>query len=422
MSGGAANAIEVRGLTKRYLLGQQQGSRMLSEAITAAGRRAIGRGTERKAPRELFAALDDVSFDIPRGEAVGIVGANGAGKSTLLKLIARITRPTEGTIWLGGRVGSLLEVGTGFHPELTGGENVYLNGSMLGMRRAEIKHKFDDIVDFAEVERFIDTPVKRYSTGMYIRLAFAVAAHLEPEILVVDEVLAVGDVAFQRKCLGKMSDVQREGRTVLFVSHNLSAVQQLTSSAILLEGGRLIERAPTAEVVATYVRRLKQRSGLTSSLENAQRPSPDLERNVELVHAELIGDSGGVFAADETIQFDVGVRTGSTVPGFRISYSIASYDGRAVGGAFSHDLPGLRTGEEATFRFAVDNVPLAPGRYQCNLATASGDNLTGYRAFDIVTDVLDFEVAAPQADDGVLGYWEPSWGVIRLPPPKVTRC
>jgi lipopolysaccharide transport system ATP-binding protein len=418
----AANAIEIRGLTKRYRLGQQQGARLLSEAITAAMRRAVGRGRERTASRELFAALENVSFDVPHGQALGIVGINGAGKTTLLKLIARITRPSEGTIQLGGRVGSLLEVGTGFHPELTGRENVYLNGSMLGMRRGEIQRKFNDIVEFAEVARFIDTPVKRYSTGMYVRLAFAVAAHLEPEILLVDEVLAVGDVAFQRKCFGKMNDVQNAGRTILFVSHNLGAVQQLTSNAILLERGRLIEHAPTPEVVATYVQRLKQRSGLTTSLEDAQRPSSDLERDVELVHAELIGDSGGVFKADATIQFDVGVRVRSNVPGFRISFSISSYDGRPVGGAFSDQLPALQRGEEATFRFAVENVPLAPGRYQCNLATASGDNLTGYRAFDIVTDVLDFEVAPPQSEDGVLGYWEPSWGVIRLPPPRVTRC
>jgi lipopolysaccharide transport system ATP-binding protein len=415
-------AIEVRGLTKRYRLGQLQGPRMLSEALTQAARRAFRSERRKPVSGDLFAALADVSFDVPRGEALGIVGVNGAGKSTLLKLIARITRPSEGTIRLNGRVGSLLEVGTGFHPELTGRENVYLNGSMLGMRRAEIRRKFDDIVEFAEVERFIDTPVKRYSSGMYVRLAFAVAAHLEPEILLVDEVLAVGDVAFQRKCLGKMSDVQSEGRTVLFVSHNLGAVQQLTTSGLLLDGGRLIDHAPTSAVVATFVRRLKQRSGLTSSLAEARRPWADLERDVELVHAELIAGNGGVLDADASLEFNVGVRARRTVPEFRISYSVSSYAGQAVGNAFSPPLPGLRHGEEATFRFAALDLSLAPGRYNCDLATASGDNLTGYRAFDVVTDVLDFEVAAPQADDGILGYWEPSWGAVRFPTPNVTRC
>jgi lipopolysaccharide transport system ATP-binding protein len=416
-----ANAIEIRGLTKRYRLGQQQGARMLSEAIAGATARVFGRDRERQAPRELFAALEDVSVDIPRGQALGIVGSNGAGKSTLLKLIARITRPSEGTITLNGRVGSLLEVGTGFHPELSGRENVFLNGSMLGMRRDEIKRKFDDIVEFAEVARFIDTPVKRYSSGMYVRLAFAVAAHLEPEILVVDEVLAVGDVAFQRKCLGKMSDVQSEGRTVLFVSHNLAAVQQLTSSAILLERGRLVEHASTADVVASYMDRLKARTGVTASLAGARRPMHGLERDVELMHAELIDDSGGVFRANADIQFEVGVRARTAVHDFRISYSVSSYDGRAVGAAFSPVLPALQQGEKATFRFATDQLALAPGRYHCDLATGSGDNLTGYRTFDIVSEVLDFEMAPPQADDGVLGYWEPNWGVIRFPEPRVTR-
>jgi lipopolysaccharide transport system ATP-binding protein len=198
--------------------------------------------------------LKEVSFAVEPGEVVGIVGRNGAGKSTLLKVLSRITEPTSGRVELYGRIGSLLEVGTGFHPELTGRENIFLNGAILGMRRREIQAKFDEIVAFAEVERFIDTPVKRYSSGMYMRLAFAVAAHLEPEILLVDEVLAVGDAAFQKKCLGKMGEVAREGRTVLFVSHNMTAVNQLCTRAVLLSGGRLALEGRTQEVVAEYFR------------------------------------------------------------------------------------------------------------------------------------------------------------------------
>ena len=213
--------------------------------------RVVGRG---EAPQQIkpFWALRDVSFDVHTGEVVGIIGRNGAGKSTLLKILSRITEPTEGEVDIHGQVGSLLEVGTGFHPELTGRENVYLNGAILGMRRAETARKFDDIVAFAEVEKFIDTPVKHYSSGMYMRLAFAVAAHLEPDILIVDEVLAVGDVQFQKRCLGKMGEVAKGGRTVLFVSHNMEAVSQLTTSVILLEGGRVRFQGPTRDGVARY--------------------------------------------------------------------------------------------------------------------------------------------------------------------------
>jgi lipopolysaccharide transport system ATP-binding protein len=200
-----------------------------------------------------FWALRHVSFDIEHGQVMGIIGKNGAGKSTLLKILSRVAEPTEGRAEIRGRVGSLLEVGTGFHPELTGRENIYLNGAILGMKRTEIERKFDEIVAFSEIGKFLDTPVKRYSSGMYMRLAFAVSAHLEPEILVVDEVLAVGDAEFQRKCLGKMSDVASEGRTVLFVSHNMSAIQRLTTECIVLEKGQLVMRAPTAKAVDYYL-------------------------------------------------------------------------------------------------------------------------------------------------------------------------
>ena len=239
------NIICVKGLGKKYVLNhQQQGGRYktLRDVLTHKVGSLVGKGREetgKRRTKEEFWALRDVGFEIRQGEAVGIIGRNGAGKSTLLKLLSRITQPTSGRMELEGRVASLLEVGTGFHPELTGRENIYLNGAILGMSRSEIRRKFDEIVDFAEVEKFLDTPVKRYSSGMYMRLAFAVAAHLEPEILVVDEVLAVGDATFQKKCLGKMGEVSSGGRTVLFVSHQMNAVEQLCSRVIQLEGGRL---------------------------------------------------------------------------------------------------------------------------------------------------------------------------------------
>src|SRR5215471_16182034 len=244
--------ISVQELSKRYLVGHRSAQRETYTALRDViarearnfGRKAAdfvrGRQIVQGDEIEEFWALKSVSFDVARGEVVGIIGRNGAGKSTLLKILSRITEPTAGRVVLRGRVASLLEVGTGFHSELTGRENIYLNGAILGMSRAEIRRKFDEIVDFAEVERFLDTPVKRYSSGMYVRLAFAVAAHLDPEILIVDEVLAVGDAEFQKKCLGKMSEVAGDGRTVLFVSHNMDAVRRICERGILLNNGRKI--------------------------------------------------------------------------------------------------------------------------------------------------------------------------------------
>lgn len=251
-------AVQARGISKEYRVGgKQSGYRTIRDTVSDALRSPksfFGAKEEtQKGPAKTFWALEDVSFDVQHGDVIGIVGRNGAGKSTLLKVLSRITQPTRGTADIYGRVGSLLEVGTGFHPELTGRENVFLNGVILGMRPAEITSKFDEIVAFAEIEKFIDTPVKHYSSGMHLRLAFAVAAHLEPEILVVDEVLAVGDAAFQRKCTGKMGQVAREGRTVLFVSHNLAAVRQLCNKGLMLASGRVVTEGPADEVLREYL-------------------------------------------------------------------------------------------------------------------------------------------------------------------------
>jgi len=252
-------AIRAVNIGKEYRLGQQGGYyRTLRDVLTGALAARFHRGDPDRSEEGRFGsqriwALRDVSFEVRPGEVLGVIGRNGAGKSTLLKILSRVTEPTEGEAEIRGRVGSLLEVGTGFHPELTGRENIYLNGAILGMKRVEIERKFDEIVAFSEVEQFLDTPVKRYSSGMYLRLAFAVAAHLEPEILVVDEVLAVGDAEFQRKCLGKMSDVAQQGRTVLFVSHNMSAIARLTEETLVIEKGRLALRAPTEQAIDYYL-------------------------------------------------------------------------------------------------------------------------------------------------------------------------
>jgi lipopolysaccharide transport system ATP-binding protein len=259
--------IRVENLSKKYIIRHQQAQRytalrdVIADGFKSVGRRLSGakQDPSMSSTQEEFWALKDVSFEVKQGDRVGIIGRNGAGKSTLLKTLSRITEPTTGEITLNGRVASLLEVGTGFHPELTGRENIFLNGAILGMGRAEIKKKFDEIVDFAEVEKFIDTPVKHYSSGMYVRLAFAVAAHLEPEILIVDEVLAVGDASFQKKCLGKMENVaDKEGRTVLFVSHNMTAILALCSYGIFMEGGVTIGKQSVEEAINRYSMQLEK--------------------------------------------------------------------------------------------------------------------------------------------------------------------
>ncbi len=265
-------AIRVNELSKRYLVGRpRERYRSLRDSLMTSLARPFSRPSEAEREAQILWALKDISFEVRHGEVMGIIGRNGAGKSTLLKILSRITEPTSGRATIHGRVGSLLEVGTGFHPELSGRENIYMNGAILGMSRAEITRKFDEIVAFAEVERFVDTPVKRYSSGMYMRLAFAVAANMEPEILVVDEVLAVGDIAFQRKCLGKMTDVAKHGRTVLFVSHNMEAVRKLCQSALLMDDGRILAEGPVSSVIESYLSQ-SSKSQLTYELPPPTEP------------------------------------------------------------------------------------------------------------------------------------------------------
>jgi lipopolysaccharide transport system ATP-binding protein len=298
-----STVITVENLGKKYLLNHQSGQQpyvalrdVLSDGARKLGRKLLGRGNTmpRGPEKEEFWALKDVSFEVKQGERIGIIGRNGAGKSTLLKILSRITEPTTGSVRIKGRVASLLEVGTGFHPELTGRENIFLNGAILGMGRAEIKNKFDEIVDFAEIEKFLDTPVKRYSSGMYVRLAFAVAAHLEPEILVVDEVLAVGDAQFQKKCLGKMEEVSaKEGRTVLFVSHNLQSIKYLCCTGMLLHMGEKLYMGNIDDVVRGYERAATESVLYNKSSSNSLYHNKDIATHgFDVLEISLWNDEG----------------------------------------------------------------------------------------------------------------------------------
>jgi len=331
-------AIRAQGLGKKYVIGHQaerERNPTLRDVIGRTARNLVrttsdvlrGRAMIAGDSTEDFWALKDVDFEVKRGEVLGIIGRNGAGKSTLLKILSRITEPTEGRVEIRGRVASLLEVGTGFHPELTGRENIYLNGAILGMTRAEIGRKFDEIAAFAEVEKFLDTPVKRYSSGMYVRLAFAVAAHLEPEILIVDEVLAVGDAEFQKKCLGKLSEVAGGGRMVLFVSHNMSAVSKLCSRCLLIDRGTVVADAPPASVVPLYLRQpLASEGGSEWSLAEYRSRDP---RDFVLISVSVRGakSTRSPFSPDEDIQITLRYRQRTKLTGARIALQLHAGNG-----------------------------------------------------------------------------------------------
>ena len=331
--------IKVEGLGKSYRIGATiDRSPTLRDAIVKAAKvpGQVLRG-QRPPRKETIWALRDVSFDVQQGQVLGVIGRNGAGKSTLLKILSRITEPTTGYARITGRVGSLLEVGTGFNPELTGRENIFLNGAILGMGRKEIVRKFDEIVEFSGVEKFIDTPVKRYSSGMYLRLAFSVAAHLEPEILVVDEVLAVGDADFQRKCLGKMGDVASEGRTVLFVSHNMSAVMSLTNEAIVLDKGELVYRAPTQQAVEFYMS-----SGFSQSSERRWQPDeiPDSAAPFKPVALRVIdprGHRSDTVRSIEPLTVEMEYELSEAIQGLRVGIYLQTVRGELVFVSFDTD-------------------------------------------------------------------------------------
>jgi lipopolysaccharide transport system ATP-binding protein len=327
-----------------------------------------------------FWAVRDVSFDVQQGQVVGIIGRNGAGKSTLLKLLSRITEPTHGRAVLGGRVASLLEVGTGFHPDLTGRENIFLNGAILGMKRTEIAQKFDEIVEFAEIGPFLDTPVKRYSSGMYVRLAFAVAAHLEPEILVVDEVLAVGDVAFQKKCLGKMQDVATRGRTVLFVSHNMGAVQSLCNHAVMLENGRVTSVGDTRTVLARYL----ERGGEDS--DTWTRGADELPRILQLENVRMRLDGE---PPRQLLHVEMHLRTTAPHRPAFISVDILNSLGVSVMQAIPTIAPFISdTSPEHTVHVTIELPPLIPGRY--SLTLWAGPHFT--EPYDMIARAVGFEV------------------------------
>jgi lipopolysaccharide transport system ATP-binding protein len=388
--------IQVENLGKKYRLRQQSAERYtaMRDVVASKVRKLLRPGAGKETASSTyndFWALKDISFEVKPGEVVGIIGRNGAGKSTLLKILSRITEPSKGRITLGGRVASLLEVGTGFHPELTGRENIYLNGAILGMAKTEIRRKFDEIVAFAEVEKFLDTPVKRYSSGMYVRLAFAIAAHLDSEILIVDEVLAVGDASFQKKCLGKMDDVREGGRTVLFVSHDLRNVSRLCTRAILLAGGLVATDGAVDTVVAEYTSALlPSQSGYANLVDHGDRSGTGLARfhDIELLDAASCRTS--LFSHGSDMMIRVLLRVDTPVPGAKLAVIIATAEGVAVHDFWNvDDGPTWNGGPGAhTFTVRIPRLRLYPGSYIINLWLGDAQ----LQRLDYVKQAISFEV------------------------------
>jgi len=398
----SAFAVRTERLSKDYVVGARGGygydslRERLTELAAAPVRAASRRRRPAPAPAEerRLRALVDLSLTIGEGEVVGIIGNNGAGKSTLLKVLSRITEPSSGWAEVAGRVGSLLEVGTGFHPELTGRENIYLNGAILGMRQAEIRRQFDEIVAFAGIERFLETPVKRYSSGMYVRLAFAVAAHLQTEVLIVDEVLAVGDAEFQRRCLGRMDAVAREGRTVLFVSHNMAVIQSLCQRGIVLRSGRLVADGPVDMAVAHYLRGLEQ----AMAVDLRDRTDRGGWHRIRVSALDVVGDGGAAPATGSPARF-VLTLTG-LLPGTTCTLTVLNSLGQPVCRFASGDTSPLDrpvpqpASEDSPARFVctVDELPLLPGRYRVDVLVRgthhTEDRIASAAMFDVEPGVL----------------------------------
>ena len=418
-----STAIEFNNISKIYRLGLVSTGTLAHDlkrwwTMNIRGKEdpylTIGETNDRstKGESEYVWALKDIDFKVEQGDVVGIIGKNGAGKSTLLKILSKVTAPTTGTIRARGRIGSLLEVGTGFHPEMTGRENIYMNGAILGMTKAEITKKLDEIVDFSGCERYIDTPVKRYSSGMMVRLGFAVAAHLDPEILVVDEVLAVGDAEFQKKAIGKMQDVSRgEGRTVLFVSHNMGSIRQLCKKGIVLEKGRIVHSSDVHSAVDYYLENghdLKKESSVV-----VMEEQHDKNRSMLVQFVSFSFTKGApIFSSDEDIELEIVVKANRTKD-CRVNCTIFNVEGSPIGSNTSMNTFQIHEGETKTLIYTIQNPRLAMGMYSISFSLGCGDASTGETNYDVVQQIIGFEIdKISKASNLYYAKWDRNWGNV----------
>lgn len=409
--------IQIEHISKEYRLGAIGGGTLKGDLQSLAARLRgkedpnLQIGQQSHSKNQRFLALEDVTFSVKKGERVGIIGHNGAGKSTLLKLLSRVTAPTTGSISYNGRIASMLEVGTGFHPELTGRENIYLNGAILGMTKKEISEKFDDIVKFAEMEKFIDTPVKRYSSGMYVKLAFAVAAHLDSEILVMDEVLAVGDMKFQQKCLGKMDDVSKnEGRTVLYVSHNMSTIRQLCTRCIVMDHGKVIFDGNVDDAINIYMNYSEDRR-ISYDYSNLPR-SVNESRKLQLLGADILDRPSNSVTIGEPLRFTLHCRANETVENIGVRFEIFFADNTVAGTVFSDRTVRAKKGELVDLTLSLDTKNFAPGFYTAVALTYECNEYGTQICVDRVNPALCFEMLNKELSD--LTWLHQCWGHVRF--------
>lgn len=410
-------AIKIEHVTKEYRLGSIGGGTLKNDLQTWWARK---RGKEDPNTRigskqdikvgERFLALDDINIEVKKGEAVGIIGHNGAGKSTLLKLLSRVTAPTKGTISFNGRIASMLEVGTGFHPELTGRENVYMNGAILGMTRTEIDKKFDQIVEFAEMKRFIDTPVKRYSSGMYVKLAFAVAAHLDSDIMVMDEVLAVGDMRFQQKCLGKMGDsAQHEGKTVLYVSHNMNTIRQLCSRCIVLNHGRLIYDGDVNTAISLYA---DASAKMEYYYDYSSYPRAIFKaRKLEFLNMRILRPENEAIVSGDILNLKLNCRANHDFTNMKLRFEVVASDNTVIGTMFSDFTLQGKHGEQFTVNIILDTAHFAPGTYRFDMLAFETNDFGMQDFTDRIEGAMVLEIVRKADDIEWLPQW---WGHVRL--------
>lgn len=404
-------AIKVENLKKKYRLGAIGGG-TLSADLQSWWARKQGKedpntliGTDQTRIGESFYALNGVSFEVKKGEAVGIIGSNGAGKSTLLKILSRVTAPTEGRVGINGRITSMLEVGTGFHPELTGRENIYMNGAILGMTKTEIDAKIEDIIDFSECRQFIDTPVKRYSSGMYVKLAFAVAAHLDSEIMIMDEVLAVGDVKFQQKCLGKMGNASRnDGKTVLYVSHNMSTIRQLCDRCIVLNQGRKIYDGSVDNAIQIYIGEEESKLIQHYDLRNSERSSHQPGTKVRLQSIEFVGKEGVSYSSDEKVKMKLKWIGYENLGEINFYFILRYLDGTVVGMAESESIGRSIIGEEGEAVVEFDISNLADGLYYFIPDIYTINDQYQHQSYDHPLEKIYFKILSPNGRKGI--YWQ----------------